>query len=83
MAKVHKALEVFLRQPTPREATRREVEQALGQLDFELQRHKGSHYRWRHTDGTRITYALIGGRKVGVATVEDIATEIRRRGLGE
>ncbi len=59
------------------------MEQALTQLDFQLQSPKGSHYRWRHADGTRITYALIGGRKVGVATVEDIdiATEIRRRGL--
>jgi predicted RNA binding protein YcfA (HicA-like mRNA interferase family) len=83
VSKFHKSLEVFLRHPTPREATRAEVEQALTHLHFQLQSHKGSHYRWRHADGARITYALIGGRKAGVTTVEDIATEIRRRRLGE
>lgn len=83
MSPVHKSLEMFLRLPTPREATRRDVEQALTQLDFHLQSHKGSHYRWRHADGTRITYALIGGRKVGAATVEDVAREIRRQGMGQ
>lgn len=83
MSRVHTSLERFLRHPTPREATRQDVELALRHLDFQLQSHKGSHYRWRHADGNRITYALIGGRKVGVATVKHIATEIRRRDLAE
>lgn len=83
MSKIHKSLEVFLRQPIPREATRAEVEQALVHLDFQLQSHKGSHYLWQHPDGTRIGYALRGGRRVGAAAVKDIAMEIRRRGPGE
>lgn len=80
--KIHKSLEVFLRQLTPREATRREVELALSQLGFALQSYKGSHYLWQHPDGTRIGYALRGGRRVGTAAAKDIAMEIRRRGLG-
>ncbi len=81
--KIHTSLEVFFREPMPREATRREVEQALGHFGFELQSNKGSHYLWQHPDGTRIGYALRGGRRVGAAAVKDISMEIRRRGLGD
>lgn len=83
MPKVHKSLEVFLHKPAPVEVDRTDIEQALGLLGFALNSHKGSHYRWSHPNGTRITYALKGGRKVGVATVKEVAKEIRKQGLGE
>lgn len=83
MSGVHKSLEMFLRQPSPKEASRRDVEKALELPGFTLKSHQGSHYRWKHPDGTRIDYALIGGRRVKAAAVKDIASEMRRQGLGE
>lgn len=83
MPRNHRALEVFLRQPTPKEASRQDVEKALELLGFTLRSHRGSHYRWKHPDGTRIDYALMGGRKVKAAAVKAIASEIRRQGWGE
>lgn len=81
MVKVHTSLAIFLRQPAPVEASRRDVEQALARLDFRLQSHEGSHYMWKHPDGTHFGYALLGGRKVKEVVVKAIAAEIRRRGL--
>lgn len=82
MSKVHKSLTRFLHQPAPAEATRREVENALTTLGFQLQRSESSHYHWEHPDGTQITYALVNGRTVKRVVVKAIAKEIRRRGLG-
>ena len=83
MPKLHRSLEVFLRQPVPVTATREEAEQALTRIGYSLSHHKGSHYTWRHPDGSRIVYALIGGRMIGKAAVKDIAEAIRRLDSGE
>jgi len=79
----HMTLEAFLRQPVPKEATKQDVERALDLLGFALRSHHGSHYRWRHPDGTQFDYKLISGRKVSIETVKDMAAEIRRQGRGE
>lgn len=80
MARIHKSLELFLRQPTPTEATQRDVERALDALGFHLHSHESSHYTWLHPDGARITYALVSGRTVKRVVVKAIAKEIRRQG---
>lgn len=83
MPKVHKSLEVFLRKPPPVELGVEKIESALHRLGFELQSKSGSHRRWRHPDGTVFDYAIRDGQTIEARTVKKMATEIRKRELGE
>jgi len=85
LPKLHKSLEVFLRQPLPKEADRSDVEKALTLLGFTCTTPSSgsSHYTWKHSDGRRIVYALVKGRKVKAAAVASIAKEVARFDAGE
>ncbi|MGI8963224.1 MAG: type II toxin-antitoxin system HicA family toxin [Thermomicrobiales bacterium] len=82
MPKLHRALEVFLRQPIPVEVNREDAEKALTLIGFTLRHHKGSHYVWTHPDGRSITYALVNGRRLKRVAVASIAQEVRKQDAG-
>lgn len=82
MPKLHKSLEVFLRQPIPVKASREDAEKALTLIGFTLRHRKGSHHVWTHPDGHSITYALVNGRRIKRAAVASISREVRKRELG-